>query len=94
MENKNRYEFLLKSGKGSYAKDALRLEFVYNGTIFTVGDLFDKIFQLEDQIRELKKDLAVKDHNQAKIDGLIADSIETLSTKVARLEYKNNKEEL
>lgn len=93
MENKNKYELLLKSGRGSYAKDILKLEFVYDGHIYSVGDLFDEIFKLQDELKALKQELAVKEQAQNKVDGLMTQSLDLLHKKIARVEVMLNDRE-
>ena len=88
MENTNLYKILLKSGKGSYPKDILELEFARNGQTYTLDELLELAFKHADQITELKREIAANEAKHARVESLLLATVEKLSAKVGRLEKK------
>lgn len=90
-----KYNVNVRSGnKGNYYKNYLELTFNYKDQEYTVEDLFNRIFALEEQLKvanaEIARNKEIIEAKQEKINALMLESIKQLSAKVGRLEYKQN----
>ena len=85
-DSKNLNRIVVQIGTQQTNKDLLDFKIYAGETEYTVADLFEKIIQLEDQNRKLRK--ALKRHERANNNNLtlLTKATELLSAKMAAVE--------
>lgn len=81
-------EILISAGKGSYKKDFLEVEFLINEKKYKVKDLFEKIFVLENENKELRVRLENAINAENKVDSMLVQSLDIAQKKLVRIEKK------
>lgn len=85
-ESKNLNRVVIQVGDKQTNKDLLDFKFYENGVEYSLSELLDKLFHLEDRNRKLEK--ALKQYESSNNDNinLITKAAQLLSAKVVQLE--------